>query len=147
MGVKGTLKIDVMIDTDAIKELLGYWACASDTWYNCIEYAPEAYQKAKDTLVAANSDTTICYEDILYQMLVDGGTLGFTDSENYDTYTLRLADIADGVVKAIWDYDTREWLEWADDDSKSLTVNAAALDGEWADIILQEALMGDVIFG
>lgn len=70
-----------------------------------------------------------------------GGALRFYDAESDDTWDLDLEKFAQGF---------RLWLENGDDlygAVSKLGVDTCEIDGERADMILQYALFGEVVFG
>lgn len=94
-----------------------------------LQYNNKAYQIAKEKL------TNPCYEDVLIQILKDGGTLTMKDIEN------------DGdMTKSITIKDVYEKVQLTPFNHLSDMINETD-DAETADVILQTVFYGEVIFG
>ena len=87
------------------------------------------YSAARNTLQSA-----ACYEDILMQVLREGGTLTFIDEEDEDNvYPIKLAEVHERVSKTPLDH----LLDMIKENDDACT----------ADVILQTVFFNDVIFG
>lgn len=107
------------------------WCCTIN--YNKCDYATARAKLGKDA----------CYEDVLAQILFDGGKLTFVDSEEPDLrYDLTLQMLLYGIESAIKQeyYSDYNWYE----DCK---LNTCQIDSAVADVIVQLGLFGEVRFG
>lgn len=95
----------------------------------------DSYQSAKSNLQEKNPGTVICYEDVLLQILKDGGSLTMLDHECDGEYnsTVTLQDIHDRVQKT----PARFLIDMIEEQD----------DAETADCILQTVFYGEIIFG
>ena len=97
-----------------------------------LEAGHEAYKAAKQKLLSQGGDSP-CYEDILMQILRDGGSLTFKDTECDDEYTVTLKDVHDRVAKT----PIKHLLDAVNEDGDVVT----------ADAILQTVFFEEIIFG
>lgn len=100
-----------------------------------LKFGKDSYQTAKENLKGKSGEgAAICYEDVLLQILKDGGTLTLVDTEADDEeYTITLQDVHDRVQKT----EARFLIAMQEEQD----------DAETADVILQTVFMGEVIFG
>lgn len=100
-----------------------------------LKFGKEAYQSAKENLKAKSGEgVAICYEDVLLQILRDGGTLTLVDREGDDEeHSISLQDVHDRVQKT----EARFLIAMTEEQD----------DAETADVILQTTFLGEVIFG
>lgn len=94
-----------------------------------------SYKNAKENLQKKNNDSAICYEDVLMQILRDGGNLIFNDVEEDGEYTrsITMNDVHERVPLT-----PAEWLIQMRDEED---------DAETADAILQTVFYQEIIFG
>jgi len=133
--IKKTIKFNdedlVDILSSALSGGVGYWAF--------VEYNPEGYRLAKNLLVENGvEEDSICYEDVLLQMLKIDFPIYFDDIEEYDENNryngnkLTLKKLESGIKQSIienfWDGD---WCKF---------------DACVADNIIQLALFGEVVY-
>ena len=107
------------------------WCCTID--YNKCDYAAARARLGKDA----------CYEEVLAQILFDGGTLEFIDSDNVQLrYELRLVRLYSGIARAIEEeyYSDYNWYG----DGK---LNTSCIDSVVADGIVQFGLFGQIVYG
>lgn len=107
------------------------WCCTIN--YNKCDYAAARAKLGKDAF----------YEDVLAQILFDGGVLEFVDSEDpEERYHLTLMMFMFGIRLAIEQeyYTDYNWYG----DGK---LDSSAIDASVADIILQLGVFGEVRFG
>ena len=105
---------------------LGYVTSGYDLM---LSYKKEDRIQAKEKLTAS-----ACYEDVLMQILRDGGTLTLTDDEDEDnSYSITLKDVHERVAKTPIKHLTN-----------MITEND---DAETADVILQTVFLEDIIYG
>ena len=101
-----------------------------------LRYSRKAYGDAKLKLQSLNPDRQVCYEDVLMQILRDGGKLNLFDMEeqldNEDNY-ITLADVHERVANT----PTRHLFDMIEERD----------DADTADVILQTTFLGDIIFG
>jgi hypothetical protein len=95
----------------------------------------EEYTEAKATLKKQKGDNVaVCYEDILVQILKDGGTLKLRDEEG-------------GEEDAVVDLATMlERMDTLEDDTK-ITMIQGYDDADTADNILQIVFLNEIIYG
>lgn len=94
-----------------------------------LDYDADQYYKAREKLKSP------CFEDVLMQLLRDGGQLIFKDVENEGemTRTVTLNDIHERVQNA----PIKTLIEMADQED----------DADTADIILQTVLFNEILLG
>ena len=99
------------------------------------EFNDSDWWSAKRNLREAVPASRICYEDILMQILRDGGSLTMTDIECDGEYTssVSLADVHSRVQKTPLRF-LADMIDGRD-------------DAETADVILQTVFFEDIIFG
>lgn len=98
-----------------------------------VSWDGDAYKAAKAKLVEAKKET--CSEDILMQILRDGGTLSFIDEESGGEYTrtVTLADIHEKAKNT----PAEHLLNFINEDDDVVT----------GDVLLQTILYGEIMFG
>lgn len=107
------------------------WCCTIN--YNKCDYAAARAKLGKDA----------CYEEVLEQILHDGGKLQLVDSENPNLrYDLTMTMLLNGIELAIEQeyYANYNWYE----DGK---LSTCAIDADVADAILQLGTFRQVLFG
>ena len=130
------VKKDYEVSNEDIVDILSAFDCHS--WcctinYNKCDYATARAKLGKDA----------CYEEVLAQILFDGGVLEFVDSENPDLrYELTLLMLLSGIESAI-EYECYSDYNWYEDGK----LNTCQIDSEVADVIVQLGLFGEVRFG
>jgi hypothetical protein len=101
-----------------------------------LRYDEQAYKDAKLKLQSLNPDRQVCYEDVLMQILRDGGKLNLFDEEeqldNEDNY-ITLEDVHERVANTQTNH-LFDMIEGRD-------------DADTADVILQTTFLGEIIFG
>lgn len=101
-----------------------------------LEFSKESYQNAKHNLQEkSGKDQVICYEDVLLQILRDGGVLTMRDLEGDgdNDSEIRIQDIHDRVQKT----EARFLIDMIEEQD----------DAETADVVLQTVFFGELIFG
>ena len=98
-----------------------------------LSYSDVEYKKAKEELKSKELEF-VCYEDVLLQILKDGGSLEIIDEEegSYTSY-LTLKDVHERVSKT----DSRFLIQMDQENDDAVT----------ADCILQTVFFEEVIFG
>ena len=94
-----------------------------------LDYEQTEYKAAKEKL------TNPCYEDVLMQMLRDGGTLTLVDEECDGEYTRTIA--LKEVHERVQNTDIRHLMDMVNGYDDATT----------ADVILQSVFFNEVIFG
>lgn len=92
-----------------------------------IDYYKIEYQQAREKLEVP------CYEDVLVQILKDGGTLDFIDFEEGNITTIYLEDVINNMPKV----PLKTLLEVLEDKGDAIS----------ADVVLQTIIFGEVIYG
>lgn len=100
-----------------------------------LKYKDADYQAAKNNFATANPGQTICFEDVLMQILRDGKKLKFIDEECDGEYTrsISLKEVHERVAKT----PIRHLMDQINETSDAVT----------ADVILQTVLFEEIIFG
>lgn len=131
--MKIEVKKDYEVTNEDIVDILSAfdchgWCCTIN--YNKCDYAAARAKLGKDA----------CYEDVLAQILFDGGKLEFVDREV--RYDLTLQMLLYGIELAIKQeyYSDYNWYE----DGK---LNTCQIDSAVADVIVQLGLFCEVRFG
>ena len=103
--------------------------------YGCeIDYSEHDYKKAKERLQKENLKSSICYEDVLLEILIGGKTLTLRDTENgCDDSVITINDVYERLPLTPLRHLTDMMNEIDDADT--------------ADVILQTVFYEDVIFG
>lgn len=99
-----------------------------------MDYSAEEFKTAKKNLYDKNEDKAICYEDILMQLLRDGGKLTLLDEEDDNTeYSIILQDVHERVQNT----PARHLIDMETEND----------DADTADAILQTVFLKEIIFG
>ena len=100
-----------------------------------LKYEKADYQSAKRNLHEQDLEDSICFEDVLMQILREGGSLKFIDTECDGEYTrsISMVDVHARVAKT----PIRHLVDQINENSDAVT----------ADVILQTVLFEEVIFG
>ena len=102
--------------------------------YNLLFHVnPKAYNQAKSILWNSSNKETICYEDILMQVLKDGNKLTLIDEESEESWFITLDDVHKKVSEAPADH----LMDMVNGNDDAVT----------ADVILQSVFIGEVMFG
>jgi hypothetical protein len=94
-----------------------------------VDFSTNEYKAAKEKL------TNPCYEDVLMQMLRDGGTLTLVDEECDGEYTRTIA--LKEVHERVQNTDIRHLMDMIKENDDAIT----------ADVIIQTVFFNEVIFG
>lgn len=98
-----------------------------------LQYSRKAYGDAKTQLQLLKPNESACYEDVLMQILRDGGRLNLYDMEGEEDNIITLADVHERVANTQLDH-LVNMIEGND-------------DGDTADVIIQTTFLGEIIFG
>jgi hypothetical protein len=115
-----------------------YNALCNGLDYMCSGYGLTLHVKDKDykaaKLTLSEGSKSVCYEDVLLQVLREGNKLTLLDQEGgEDRWTISLDDVHEKVAEA----PTKHLLDMINEND----------DAETADVILQSVFIGEVIFG
>lgn len=99
-----------------------------------LDFIKKDYELASSKL-KAETGTTVCYEDVLMQILRDGKELTFIDNECDGEYTrsISIKDVHERVSKT----PIRHLMNMINEED----------DAETADVVLQTVLYEEIIFG
>ena len=100
-----------------------------------LDFDDKDYEKAKKTLKKASPKETICYEDVLVQILREGGELTLIDIECDGEYTSRIK--MEDVYERLPLTPTRFLMDMINEQD----------DAETADCIIQSVFFKDIVFG
>ncbi len=98
-----------------------------------LNYSKKYYKSAVESLQALNPDAQICYEEVLMQILRDGGALNLYDENDEEEYVIRLADVHERVANTPIEH----LMDMIGERDDAIT----------ADVIIQQVFLNDVIFG
>jgi hypothetical protein len=99
-----------------------------------LDYNSDKYKKAKETLLKAKPDSTVCFEDILMQLLREGGKMTLVDMDHGDyTKSISIKDVHEKVQES----PTRHLMDMVNQQDDAIT----------AEVIIQTVFFGEVIFG
>jgi hypothetical protein len=90
-------------------------------------------EQAVANLEALKPDEAICYEDVLMQILRDGGELNLYDAESEEDNIITLADVHERVANTPIEH--------------LMDMVAERDDAITSDVIIQQVFLNDVIFG
>lgn len=112
------------------------------------------YEEARDWLrknaELDYEDGEICYEEILAQMLFDGHSIPIIDNEDEDKEIwLSLSNLAIGIQRAFREgyYNSYNWLVPDGDGFGEWHLETSQIDSEVSDVIIQLAVLGEVVYG
>lgn len=106
---------------------------------NCYDlsfvYDSEDYSKAKNKLKSEDPENlkTICFEDVIMEILRSGGKLSLVDEDAEESYSITLQDVHTRVKKTPIRY--------------LLDIMKENDDAETADAVLQTVFCGEIIYG
>ena len=140
-----TIKItkeDVVDILSSAMDGIGYWG----------RIAPnnEQYKEAKKWIRENEEpDYEICYEEVIAQMLFDGKSVTVQEIEDDKESWLSLSNLSYGIRKAFQEgyYSDYNWLVPDGGGSNKWHLEPDQIDAEVADVIIQLAVLGDVVYG
>ena len=110
----------------------------------------EQYKEAKKW-IRENSepDYEICYEEVIAQILFDGKSVAVRDVEDDKESCLSLSNLSYGIQKAFQGgyYSDYNWLVPDGDGSNKWHLEPYQIDAEVADVIIQLAVLGEIVYG
>ena len=140
-----TIKItkeDVVDILSSAMDGIGYWGR--------IVPNNEQYKEAKKW-IRENSepDYEICYEDVIAQILFDGKSVTIRDIEGDQESWLSLSNLSYGIRKAFQEgyYSDYNWLVPDGGGSNKWHLEPDQIDAEVADVIIQLAVLGEIVYG
>ena len=140
-----TIKItkeDVVDILSSAMDGIGYWGR--------IVPNSEQYKEAKKWIRETEEpDYEICYEEVIAQMLFDGKSVTVRDIEGGQESWLSLSNLSYGIRKAFQEgyYSDYNWLVPDGGGSNKWHLEPDQIDAEVADVIIQLAVLGEVIYG
>ena len=140
-----TIKItkeDVVDILSSAMDGIGYWGR--------IVPNSEQYKEAKKWIRENEEpDYEICYEEVIAQMLFDGKSVTIRDIEDDKESWLSLSNLSYGIRKAFQEgyYSDYNWLVPDGGGSNKWHLEPDQIDAEVADVIIQLAVLGDVVYG
>ena len=143
--IKITKEDVVDILSSAINGGIGYWGeiVPNDEQYK------EAKKWLRENVEPDYDDGEICYEEIIAQILFDGKSVTIRDIEDDKESWLSLSNLAQGIQKAFQGgyYSDYNWLVPDGDGSNKWHLETSQIDAEVADVIIQLAVLGEVVYG
>ena len=135
-------KEDVVDILSSAMDGIGYWGR--------IVPNSEQYKEAKKWIRENEEpDYEICYEEVIAQMLFDGKSVTIRDIEDDKESWLSLSNLSYGIRKAFQEgyYSDYNWLVPDGGGSNKWHLEPDQIDAEVADVIIQLAVLGDVVYG
>ena len=140
-----TIKItkeDVVDILSSAMDGIGYWGR--------IVPNNEQYKEAKKWIRENEEpDYEICYEEVIAQMLFDGKSVTVRDIEDNKESWLSLSNLSYGIRKAFQEgyYSDYNWLVPDGGGSNKWHLEPDQIDAEVADVIIQLAVLGEIVYG
>ena len=140
-----TIKItkeDVVDILSSAMDGIGYWGR--------IVPNSEQYKEAKKWIRENEEpDYEICYEEVIAQMLFDGKSVTIRDIEDDKESWLSLSNLSYGIRKAFQEgyYSDYNWLVPDGGGSNKWHLETSQIDAEVADVIIQLAVLGEIVYG
>ena len=94
-------------------------------------------------------DGEICYEEVIAQILFDGKSVTVRDIEDDQESWLSLSNLSYGIRKAFQEgyYSDYNWLVPDGSGSNKWHLEPDQIDAEVADVIIQLAVLGEIVYG
>ena len=140
-----TIKItkeDVVDILSSAMDGIGYWGR--------IVPNNEQYKEAKKWIREnSEQDYEICYEEVIAQILFDGKSVTVRDIEGDQESWLSLSNLSYGIRKAFQEgyYSDYNWLVPDGGGSNKWHLEPDQIDAEVADVIIQLAVLGEIVYG
>ena len=140
-----TIKItkeDVVDILSSAMDGIGYWGR--------IVPNNEQYKEAKKWIRENEEpDYEICYEEVIAQILFDGKSVMVRDIEDDQESWLSLSNLSYGIRKAFQEgyYSDYNWLVPDGGGSNKWHLEPDQIDAEVADVIIQLAVLGEIVYG
>lgn len=143
--IKITKEDVVDILSSALNGGIGYWGeiVPNDRQYE------DAHKWLRENAEPDYDDGEICYEEVIAQVLFDGRSITIRDDEGDRESWLSLSNLAMGIQTAFKEgyYSDYHWLVPDGDGFGEWSLNTAQIDSEVADVIVQLAVFGEVVYG
>ena len=145
-------QITIKITKEDVVDILSSAIGGIDYWGELV-LNDRQYEKAKKWLRENEEpdydDGEICYEEIIAQMLFDGMSITIRDIEEDRESWLSLSNLARGIQTAFKEgyYSSYNWLVPDGDGFGEWCLNCCQIDSEVADVIIQLAVWGEVVYG
>ena len=110
----------------------------------------EQYKEAKKWIRENEEpDYEICYEEVIAQILFDGKSVTVRDIEGDQESWLSFSNLSYGIRKAFQEgyYSDYNWLVPDGGGSNKWHLEPDQIDAEVADVIIQLAVWGEVVYG
>ena len=109
----------------------------------------EAEKWLRENAEPEYDDGEICYEEIIAQILFDGKSVTVRDIEDGQESWFSLSNISQGIQKAFQGgyYSDYNWLVPDGDGSNKWHLEPYQIDAEVADVIIQFAVLGEIVYG
>lgn len=131
--------------SSALNGGIDYWgeAVPNDRHYE------EASKWLRENAEPDYDDGEICYEEIIAQILFEGKSVTVRDNEEDRETWLSLSNLAAGIQKAFREgyYSDYHWIVPEGDGFGEWSLNTSQIDSEVADVIIQLAVFGEVVYG
>ena len=143
-----TIKITKEDVVDILSSAIGginYWGeiVPNDRQYE------EAQKWLRENAEPDYDDGEICYEEVVAQILFDGKSVTVRDSEDDKESWLSLSNLSYGIRKAFQEgyYSDYNWLVPDGSGSNKWHLEPDQIDAEVADVIIQLAVWGEIVYG
>ena len=143
-----TIKItkeDVVDILSSAMDGIGYWGRIVPN----NEQYKEAKKWLRENSESDYDDGEICYEEVVAQILFDGKSVTVRDIEDDKESWLSLSNLSYGIQKAFQGgyYSDYNWLVPDGDGSNKWHLEPYQIDAEVADVIIQLAVLGEIVYG
>ena len=143
-----TIKItkeDVVDILSSAMDGIGYWGRIVPN----NEQYKEAKKWLRENSESDYDDGEICYEEVIAQILFDGKSVTVRDIEDDKESWLSLSNLSYGIQKAFQGgyYSDYNWLVPDGDGSNKWHLEPYQIDAEVADVIIQLAVLGEIVYG
>ena len=143
-----TIKItkeDVVDILSSAMDGIGYWGRIVPN----NEQYKETKKWLRENSESDYDDGEICYEEVIAQILFDGKSVTVRDIEDDKESWLSLSNLSYGIQKAFQGgyYSDYNWLVPDGDGSNKWHLEPYQIDAEVADVIIQLAVLGEIVYG
>ena len=109
----------------------------------------EAKKWLRENSESDYDDGEICYEEVIAQILFDGKSVTVRDIEDDKESWLSLSNLSYGIQKAFQGgyYSDYNWFVPDGDGSNKWHLEPYQIDAEVADVIIQLAVLGEIVYG
>jgi hypothetical protein len=126
--------MEILLSKSEAEDIFFNCLCDNDIHIHSLQwiFSKQAYESSKRKWMETYQGNTPCYEDVVMQMLKDGGKLGIYDLECEEIFYVTLDEIHERMYKCPIDRLTNVLNE--------------GYDVEDTDVIIQTIFFGDVIY-